>query len=112
MPVQLPFDSEDPFYRVGATLDDITYVFDVYWNGRDAAWYFDILDTSEIPIRSGVKIALGTPLNLRSSDPRRPTGLLTAVDLSGAGKDAGIDDLGARVVVMYFTLAEIEAGLG
>ena len=107
MPVQLPLDSVDPFYRVGITLNDTPYLFDVHWNGRDGAWYFDLLDVTEDPIRCGIKIVLGIPLGFRSTDPRFPPGALYAEDLSGQGTDATIDDLGSRVVVYYYTIAEL-----
>jgi hypothetical protein len=109
MPVVLPIDAVDPIYRVGITLNDVPYVFDVRWNGRDNAWYMDILDVNEDPIRRGIKIVLGTYLGCRSTDPRFPRGLLFAEDLSGEGRDAGVDDLGSRVVIFHYTIAELEA---
>lgn len=109
MPVQLPLDAADPIYRVGVTLNDTPYIFDVHWNGRDGAWYFDLLDSTEDPIRCGIKVVLGIPLGFRCTDPRFPRGVLLAADLSGAGRDATIDDLGYRVIVMHYTLAELQA---
>jgi hypothetical protein len=109
MPVQLPIDAAYPNYRVGITLNDIPYIFDVHWNGRDNAWYFDVLDSTELPIRCGIKIVLGTSLGVRSTDPRYPSGMLVATDTSGEGRDATIDDLGSRVVVLHYTVEEFEA---
>jgi hypothetical protein len=107
MPVQLPLDSLDPKYRVGITLNDVPYILDVRWNDRDGAWYFDMLDIDDDPIRMGIKIVLGTALGWRSTDPRFPNGGIFAEDLSGEGRDATIDDLGTRVMVYYYTVAEL-----
>lgn len=107
MPVQLPIDAEDPFYRVGVTLNDTPYLFDVRWNGRDNAWYFDVLDVTEDPIRCGIKIVLGIPLGCRGVDPRFPSGAIFAEDLSGEGRDATIDDLGTRVCLYHYSEEEV-----
>lgn len=108
MPVLLPFVPSVPNYRVGTTLDGRTYILDVRWNGRDAAWYFDILAEDETPIRRGIKVVLGTSLGGRVSDPAFPQGIIAASDLSGAGIDAGLDDIGTRVGVYFFTFDELE----
>lgn len=110
MPVAIPLDATDPFYRVGVTLEDIPYILDVRWNGRDGAWYFDLLDVAEDPVRCGIKIVLGAFLGIRSRDPRMFPGTLVAEDTSGESRDATIDDLGTRVVVYYYTAAELGIG--
>ncbi len=113
MPVQLPIDASDPNYRVGISLNDTPYLFDVRWNGRDGAWYFDLYDDSEVPIISGVKLVLGAFILTACTDPRKPSGAIIVADLSGQGRDATIDDLGTRVVVLYYNAVELaeEAGL-
>lgn len=108
---RLPLDAVAPNYRMSITLDDTPYIFDVRWNGRDGAWYFDLYDIVEAPILVGIKIVLGAVLGVRSKDVRFPTGALYAVDLSGDGRDATIDDLGTRVVVFYNDRAQVEADL-
>jgi hypothetical protein len=108
MPLQLPLDAADPNYRVGITLQDTPYNFDVYWNERDQAWFFDLYDVNESPIITSVKMVLGAFLLARCTDPRKPSGAIIMADLSGQGQDATIDDLGSRVVAMYFTVDELE----
>lgn len=109
MPSQLPIDSSDAIYRVGVTINDVPYLFDVHWNARDGAWYLDVLDVSEDRIKCGIKVVLGVALGWRCADPRFPTGAILAEDLSGAGKDATYDDLGSRVVLYHYTVEELEA---
>jgi len=105
--LRLPIDASFPNYRVTITLESVPYIFDVRWNQRDLAWYFDISDITEVPIKNGIKIVLGKDLGGPCADPRWPKGFFLAEDLSNQGKDATIDDLGSRVVVDYFTSDEL-----
>lgn len=106
MPSILPFVPNIPNYRVGTTLNDRQYLFDVHWNARESAWYFDVLDDEETTIRAGIKIVLGVALGVRSQDPNFPPGIFIAADLAGQSKEAGFDDLGVRIVVYYFEPGE------
>ena len=109
MPVLLPFQPSVPFYRFGCTLGTLPYLFDVSWNARDGAWYFDLLDADQSPIYSGIKVVIGTGLGRVCVDPRFPSGAFEAIDLSNQNLDAGIDNLGARVVVYYYSASELAA---
>lgn len=106
--VTLPLQPSNPSYRVGVTLAGVQYLLDMRWNARDAAHYMDILDETGDPIRTGIKVVLGTFLGQRSVDRQAPYGLLVAVDTSGQGVDAGIDDMGARVVVKFYGADDTE----
>lgn len=111
---ELPIDSEHPDYDVGITLEGRNYIFHVRWNVRDSSWYFDILDPSKVdergkpdPIVRSVRLVLGVVLARRCLDPRMPTGMLFASDVSGDERDAGLNDLGTRVKVYYRPAADI-----
>lgn len=101
MPQQLPLSSAQTNYRFGTSLGGVQYTIDVRWNGRDEAWYADILTEDATPIRRGIKLVLGGLLGGRVIDPRFPDGVLLAVDLARLGRDAGLDDLGDRVAVYF-----------
>lgn len=105
----LPIDSAFPSYRVGTAIDGTQYVLDVYWNEIDLAWYMSVFAADGEPIRQGIRIVLGIKLGRRCVDPRFPTGAIVARDLTGAGLDAGRNDLGARVQLRYYTAEEIAA---
>lgn len=109
MPSVLPLDATAPNYRVGVTLNDTPYIFDVRWNGKAGAWYLDVLDINDSPIRRGIRLVLGVFLGFRCNDPRFPRGILMMGDLSGKGVDATIDDLGTRVALYHFTVKELLA---
>lgn len=107
MPRALPLIPSEPNYRLGTQLDGTQYVIDCRWNSRAEAWYLDVLDANADPIRTGIKIVLGAALGARCTDPRFPQGLFLASDLSGQGREAGLDDLGVRVFVYYYPRSEL-----
>lgn len=122
MPVELPVEPSIPFQTFSTTLDGVQYGFDFKWVARadrDAgAWFFDIYTVDEEIIRAGVKVVLGTLLGGRCADARFPNGAFKAVDLSDTdglhGREATLDDLGTsdnggRVVIYFFTIAELAA---
>lgn len=106
----LPFQPSAPNYRVGVTIDGVDYLLDVRWNTREGAWYFDMLDAQEAPILSGVKVVLGIHLGRRSTHPFFATRVIVAMDTTHSGREAGLDDLGARVRVLSFDDEEIMLG--
>ena len=107
MPIQIPLIPNEFNYTVSTVLGDDEYIFDVRWNGRDSAWYFDLYDVAGDLIRAGIKIVLGTPLGARVSDARFPDGLFLASDLSNTGVDAAYEDLGERVVLFFYENSEL-----
>lgn len=111
MPQVLPITPSLPSSRVGTVLDGVPFILEIYWNGREEAWYMHVFDGEGEIIRHGIKIVLGAFLGRRTADPRYPAGFLVAADLSGEGRDAGFDDLGTpanggRVVVYFYTYDE------
>lgn len=101
MPQQLPMTSAFPSYRFGTSLNGEQYTIDVRWNGRDEAWYMDVLTEEGTPIRRGIKLVLGALLGGRCIDPGFPDGVLIAADLARLGRDATVEDLGERVAVYF-----------
>jgi hypothetical protein len=106
-----PGSPPDPKFRFRAALPAVgddglivqrTYIFDVYWVERDGAWYFDLLLADETRVASGVKIVLSALLAGRRVGRDVPAGVMIASDLSGAGAEATLDDLGTRVLVYFF----------
>lgn len=106
---ELPIDSTAPFYTVGTTIENVQFLFDVRWNDRDQAWYFDLLDETGDPIVSGLKIVLGVLLGRRCRDPRFPSGAIFASDLSNSNREATLTDLGVRVKLYYRPAADMVA---
>jgi hypothetical protein len=109
MVLEIPTTPGDPAYTQRTTLDGVEYFFEFRWNERDGAWYMHIADVDEQHIRSGIRIVLRWPLLRRVTDPRRPPGSIMAIDTSGQDLAPGLNDLGARVKLLYLDAAEIAA---
>ncbi len=116
--VILPNRQDAPNYSFQTDLDGNTYGFTFYWNDRDNAWYFDLYDTNADIVIAGVKVVLGLPLcaKQRYLAGMFP-GMLEVIDTAGSGAlgdgvDAGLSDLGTRVVLMYTPIADVRAALG
>lgn len=112
MAVVLPFDASNPFYEFTTTIGGVSYRFNVRWNGRDAAWYFDVFEIDDTPIASGIKIVLGCYLGRFTQHTLFRDGVFVAVDLGadangGVARDATIDDLGTRVQVMRLDISDV-----
>lgn len=107
MPQQLPLIPTTPNYRVGTALNGTNVVLDIRWNGRDEAWYMDISTEDGTVIRYGIKVVLGAVLGGRVTSASFPRGYMFAADLTGKGQDAGLDDMGDRVQVMFFSPEEV-----
>ena len=105
---QPPFVPSVAAYRFGTNLDGVQYVIDVHWNGRDEAWYFDLMAEDETPIRMGIKITLGFPLGARSGNALLPEAFFMAEDTTAQGEDANYNDFGTRLVVQYIPIDDLD----
>ena len=113
--VSLPLIPSLSNYTFTTTLDNVTYAFTVRWNASDStsavggAWYMDIAAADKTLIRAGIKVVIGCILGGLETNPAYPPGALYVVDLANpnAPLDAGFDDLGARVIVVYTPHADI-----
>lgn len=111
MPVTLPVLVDTPYFDVEAQLDGVLYAFTFRWNARDGQWTFDLADSDRDPIASGIAVVVDFPLARRCADARMPPGAFFAVDTTNSQTDPGETDLGRRVVVIYYTAAELAASL-
>lgn len=105
----IPTDTELASYRMTVTLDGSDYVLDFEWSQREACWYVSLLDQNEAPIAMGIKIVVEWDLLRLCVNDARPLGKLVAHDTSGQGLDAGFDELGTRVELLYFEAADVAA---
>lgn len=103
----IPTDTELASYRMTVTLDGSDYVLDFEWSQREACWYISVLDQNETPIATGIKIVVEWDLLRLCVHDARPPGKLVAHDTSGQGIDAGFDELGTRVELLYFEAADV-----
>lgn len=104
----LPLVPSIPNYRFGTKLGGQQVTIDARWNGRAESWFLDISDEEGDPIRVGMRVVLGPELGGRVADSRMPPGALFAIDLTQSGIEAGLDDLGERITVVYLSPDDIE----
>ncbi len=100
MAVSIPFLTGETNYRLACPIDDTAYYFDVHWNSRDAAWYFDMYEQDGTIVVLNVKVVNGVPLGRRSLHEFFEDHMIVVVDSSGHGRDAAFDDLNTRVLVV------------
>ncbi len=103
----LPFIPSEGNYRFQTTIEDVPYVFDVRWNERDVAWYFDLFQSDGVSIELGIKVVLNAYLGRTSTHSLFQRGVLAAIDTSGAYAEPGFDDLGTRVEVRYYSVSDL-----
>lgn len=107
----LPLVPSIPLYTFDTLLDGVAYVFRVYWNARDEAWYMDIADGERVVVAYGLKIVLGTSIGRTVDHELTARGSLIAIDRSGENRDATFDDIGQRVLVLYVPALELVGAL-
>jgi hypothetical protein len=109
MILELPLVSDQPHFDFEYVLDGVNYVFEFRWNDRAGEWFFDVRLEDGTDVLSGLKVVLDFPLGARSRHASRPPGMLIAFDSSGKQAEAGLEDLGSRVRILYFDKSEINA---
>jgi len=88
-------------FSLVASLDGVDYQFVFNYNGREDAWYFDLLTVEGNVIRAGVKVVSNWPLLRRCKEETKPGGELMAIDTLSDARDPLLDDLGNRVAFAY-----------
>lgn len=110
--LRMPSRTDLAYYDMTVDLDGVTYAMTFRFNGRDGYWYMDIADIDGVPIRSGIRVVLGADFLRLLRDQRTPPGLMAALDGTGRGLEAGLEDLGRSVLLLYVesaSLAEVGA---
>lgn len=98
--------SARPSARQRVSLDGRDYLLDFSWHAREGSWYLHLSDQSGELIAGGLKLVLGR-IGQRVIDSRAPAGGLAVVDTTGLGLEAGLDDLLARVALVYAETATL-----
>ena len=95
MTVIIQTSTREPSYEQTVTLDGRVLRLAFDWNGRQRRWKVSIYDgATGLPIRLGLTLVDGWPINRRVRDARMPHRFILALDPGGSGLDPGISDLG------------------
>ena len=95
-----------PDQEFSSILGGKVYRFRVRWNRKAARWSMSVSEENGTAIVSGVALVLGAYLGRRSVHPLFRDGILTLWDTNKTQIEPGLDDLGARVQLRYFTRDE------
>lgn len=90
-----------PLYSFSIGLEDATYELAFRWVDRTPAWYMTIADESGTPLLASRKLVLGAFITRRFKNPALPPGDFYLYDSSGQDREAGLYDLGERVLLLY-----------
>lgn len=107
--LRLPTRTDLVDYDMTVDLDGVTYLMTFRFNASDGYWYMGLADIDGAPIRTGIRIVLGADFLRLVRDIRKPPGLMAAVDTTGQSIEAGLEDLGRAVRMLYVESASLEA---
>jgi len=99
---EMPVRSDFKAYSFQVDLDGITYILRFRFNTRLDRWIMDIADSSDNDILNGLVVLTNVPLTDQYlSDPNMPQGRFIVIDETGNNKEAGSNDLGNDIKVLY-----------
>ncbi len=90
-------------------LDGVAYLFRFAWNRRDESWSLSVYGLDGTLLAGSRKIALGYSLLFGEVGTLLPPGMLLAVDLTNQNEEPARMDLGKRVILVYYDVAELAA---
>ena len=83
------------------SLDGVDYQLSFLWNERADHWFLTVRDSLGTDLITARKLVADVPFAVHDTIDGMPDGQLWIVDSTGAGEDAGLRDLGSRVLVCY-----------
>lgn len=111
MPLEIPV-SQSAYSSITVDLDQETFRIDLRWNSREEAWYMDVRQVDDTPIRIGVKVTPQAPINLPYHTEGMPRGVLQVLPERSTILRVGRYDFGTNAKLYYISpdeFAEITA---
>lgn len=99
--LQLPVRSDLAAYSFAIQLELVRYQFNFRFNDRLGLWIMDVAKSDGTLVVAGIPVQTDVDLIGRFEYPDMPPGLLLAYDETGNSKDAGRNDLGESVTLLY-----------
>jgi hypothetical protein len=100
-------------YRYTITIQGTAYIFGFVYAERHDSWYLSIYDRNLTPIRTGIRIVIGWPLNLRDIDSRLFGGLLVALRMDNQGDTPPtIDSFDGHITLLLISGDDIPVSPG
>lgn len=105
----IPVPPSTPEVNFTCAVSGATYNFHVLWNDRDSSFYLDLSQPDGTPIFTGARMVLHAYLGRTGNQPPVSQGVFMVIDTSGNYAEAGIDDLGSRVQLVYIPQLDLLA---
>lgn len=99
--LELPVRSDFKAYEFQIDLDGIVYTLRFRFNYRMERWVMDIATEAGEDILNGIVLVTGYPLLDQYAYSELPPGRMIAIDVTGQNRDAGEDDLGNSIKLLY-----------
>lgn len=96
--------------RLQCQLDGTSFGLEFRWNERASGWFFSIYAADGTLLLANRRLVVNWLLTARFRDTRLPLGDFIATDTSGQNQEAGLNDLGTRVVVKYLEAKDFPPG--
>lgn len=107
----IPVPPSTPEVYFTCQINGSPFYFHVLWNDRDSSFYMDVMQTDGTPIISGVRMVLHAFLGRTANQPPVVAGVFMCIDTSGQYREAGIDDLGSRVQLVWISQIDLMVSL-
>lgn len=88
------------------TLDGVSLVLRLGWNGREGRWFLSIFATDGTAIACGRKLVAGWEPTRRVRSDRFPGGRIFCLDRTSGGVDPELDGFAERCLLAYATASE------
>ncbi len=99
--IEIPVRNDLPAYKFSLDLDAKSYVLSFRYNGRMERWVMDLLDDTENPIRTGIKILTTVDLFPILKKETMPQGTFLAFHETGLEINAERIEFGDSVKLFY-----------
>lgn len=108
MSIEIPIEPGDTLLDLQTPpLEGVVYTLEIRWNIRIGAYFMKVYDQEGVTLlAAGLKLVANWPLGAYGAG-RQPPGAFVAIDTSGRGLDPGLDELGDRVKLVYFTKSDL-----
>jgi len=105
---EIPIESGVPSQTFKVDLEGDTYNFRVIYNTRVGVWTFDLSDEDGVELCSGVTMVLSADL---IDQFNLGIGSLFMLEEGSTNIDAGVSDLGDRIILAHLTPQEVLDGV-
>ena len=101
---EIPIESGVPSQTLKVDLEGNVYNFRIIYNTRVGVWTFDLSSEDGIALASGVTMVMGSDM---IDQYNLGIGALVMLEEGISRLDAGVDDLGGRILLIHLTPEEV-----